>query len=112
MKTALFCCLALTLLSLSATETIILRHRHFPEEVSRRPPPDRKKSLCRNVFNRQEQPRSMFVPTAGINRKKPGISFLRQESSGKTTPHIYLYRFRRQTAAALEPEHSAKQTEN
>ena len=69
MKTALFCCLALTLLSLSATET--------------RRPPDRKKSLCRNVFNRQEQPRSMFVPTAGINRKKPGISFLRQESSAK-----------------------------
>ena len=30
MKTALFCCLALTLLSLSATETIILRHRALP----------------------------------------------------------------------------------
>lgn len=93
MKTALFCCLALTLLSLSATETIILRHRALPGG-SIPPAAARQEKVTLPECFQQAGTAALHVrPDGWDQQEKAWHFFLTAGKLGKTTPHIYLYRF-------------------
>ena len=92
MKTTLFCCLALTLLSLSATETIIFRHRALPGGSI--PPAARQEKVTLPECFQQAGTAALHVrPDGWDQQEKAWHFFLTAGKLGKTTPHIYLYRF-------------------
>ncbi|HCG25357.1 MAG TPA: hypothetical protein DE060_18210 [Lentisphaeria bacterium] len=93
MKTTLFCCLALTLLSLSATETIIFRHRALPGG-SIPPATARQEKVTLPECFQQAGTAALHVrPDGWDQQEKAWHFFLTAGKLGKTTPHIYLYRF-------------------
>lgn len=93
MKTILLYCLSLTLLSLSASETIILRHRALPGGKIA-PTAARQEKVTLPESFQQEGTAALWVrPEGWCQKEKAWHFFLTAGTLGKNTPHIYLYRF-------------------